>query len=339
MKIEKLKKELEETSEALRKKEKSIYDAKSKINDLQKAKHVLSFRTTEMRKSLEPKEAQIEKLKEELYKLQNEFELNFVDGQKKEEEIKRKEEKIAKLTMQLREQVVISNKKENELNKIKMDLFNCSKMKDNKSLVQEFNKIYQKNVVEDKIKHEKQDPKSIAEMKRQIDYLENQLRQINISTDKLVKNRELLIMKRTKHNIELINDLNELKKNNKGTLPSADLTENNKSLASNNASLNKTNQSYKNEIMQLTETIQRLSKQKVKRLGTKEEFQDIREQVNPQQNASQSLGQSQLQAEEDGGNLSELVQSSPERARDLLLGYKQEIGYLRGKLKALNVQV
>lgn len=220
VKIEKLKKELEETSEALRKKEKSIYDAKSKINDLQKAKHVLSFRTTEMRKSLEPKEAQIEKLKEELYKLQNEFEINFVDGQKKEEEIKRKEEKIAKLTIQMREQVVITNKKENELNKIKMDLFNCSKMKDNKSLVQEFNKIYQKNVVEDKIKHEKQDPKSIAEMKRQIDYLENQLRQINISTDKLVKNRELLIMKRTKHNIELINDLNELKKSNKGTADS-----------------------------------------------------------------------------------------------------------------------
>jgi hypothetical protein len=36
------------------------------MNDLQKTKHVLSFRTTEMRKSLEPKEAQIEKLKDEL---------------------------------------------------------------------------------------------------------------------------------------------------------------------------------------------------------------------------------------------------------------------------------
>jgi hypothetical protein len=35
---------------------------------------VLSFRTTEMRKSLEPKEAQIEKLKEELFKLESEFE-------------------------------------------------------------------------------------------------------------------------------------------------------------------------------------------------------------------------------------------------------------------------
>ena len=44
------------------------------MNDLQKTKHVLSFRTTEMRKSLEPKEAQIEKLKNELTKLEEEFE-------------------------------------------------------------------------------------------------------------------------------------------------------------------------------------------------------------------------------------------------------------------------
>ena len=216
-KIEKLKKELEDTSETLRKKEKSIYDAKSKINDLQKAKHVLSFRTTEMRKSLEPKEAQIEKLKQELFKLETEFESMFKTTHEQTEKLKRKDEQINKLTKQLENQTIMSNKKENELNKIKMDLFNCSKMKDNKSLAQEFNKLYQRNVVEDKIKHEKQDPKSIAEMKRQIDYLENQLRQINISTDKLVKNRELLIMKRTKQNIEFINDLNDKKKDNKGS--------------------------------------------------------------------------------------------------------------------------
>jgi predicted nucleic acid-binding Zn-ribbon protein len=58
----------------LKKKEKKIYEYKYKINDLQKSKHVLSFRTTEMRKSLEPKEAQIEKLKEDLFKLEGEFE-------------------------------------------------------------------------------------------------------------------------------------------------------------------------------------------------------------------------------------------------------------------------
>lgn len=91
--------------------------------------------------------------------------------------------------------------------------------------------------------------------------------------------------------------------------------------------------------MQLTETIQRLSKQKVKKLGANEEFQDIRDQISPHPNASQSMGNSQLQAEEDAGNLSEIIQSSPERARDMMIAYKQEISYLRGKLKSMNVQV
>lgn len=91
--------------------------------------------------------------------------------------------------------------------------------------------------------------------------------------------------------------------------------------------------------MQLTETIQRLSKQKAKKLGANEEFQDIREQIGPQQNASQSMGNSQYQGEEDAGNLSDIIQGNPEKARDMMIGYKQEIGFLRGKLKALNVQV
>jgi chromosome segregation ATPase len=217
VKIEKLRKELEDARETLRKKEKNIYDAKSKINDLQKAKHVLSFRTTEMRKSLEPKEAQIEKLREELFKLENEFESMFKTTHEQAEEIATKDGHIEKLNRQLNNQIIACKKKENELNRIRMDLFNCSKMKDNKALVQEFNKLYQAHVVEDKIKHDKHDPKGIVEMMRQIKYLENSIHQINNSTDKLVRNREMQIMKRTKDNIQLIKDLNLLKIANKGT--------------------------------------------------------------------------------------------------------------------------
>jgi hypothetical protein len=52
-----LEKDLKERDENLKKKEKKIFEYKYKVNDLQKSKHVLSFRTTEMRKSLEPKNA------------------------------------------------------------------------------------------------------------------------------------------------------------------------------------------------------------------------------------------------------------------------------------------
>jgi hypothetical protein len=55
-------------------KEKKIYEQKIIITDLQKTKHVLNYRTSEMRKNLEPKEQQVEKLKDELFKLESEFE-------------------------------------------------------------------------------------------------------------------------------------------------------------------------------------------------------------------------------------------------------------------------
>lgn len=48
----------------LRNKDRKISEFQVKVNDLQKKKHVLSYKATEMRKSMEPKEAQIEKLKE-----------------------------------------------------------------------------------------------------------------------------------------------------------------------------------------------------------------------------------------------------------------------------------
>lgn len=56
-------------------------------------------------------------------------------------------------------------------------------------------------------------------MMRQIQYLEKSIHQINIATDKLVKNREMQIMKRTKDNIQLIKDLNTMRRENKGRNP------------------------------------------------------------------------------------------------------------------------
>lgn len=44
------------------------------MNDLQKKKHILSYKATEMKKALEPKEMQIDKLKADLMKLKKEFE-------------------------------------------------------------------------------------------------------------------------------------------------------------------------------------------------------------------------------------------------------------------------
>jgi chromosome segregation ATPase len=64
-----MEKELRFKDESISEKETKLYQYELKINDLEKSKHVLSFRTTEIRKELEPKESQIDNLKRELFKL------------------------------------------------------------------------------------------------------------------------------------------------------------------------------------------------------------------------------------------------------------------------------
>lgn len=54
--IDLLEDEKQEVIEKLKKRETDLYKYKFKIKDLQKSKHVLTHRTTEMRASLEPKE-------------------------------------------------------------------------------------------------------------------------------------------------------------------------------------------------------------------------------------------------------------------------------------------
>ena len=48
--------------------------SKWKVIELEKNKNIMAYRTSEMRSSLEPKEAHIEQLKAEIYKLEGEFE-------------------------------------------------------------------------------------------------------------------------------------------------------------------------------------------------------------------------------------------------------------------------
>jgi len=62
-----LKKQIEE-------KEHELYKYKFKIKDLQKSKHVLTHRAKGIHAALEPKEKQIESLKEQILNLEKVFE-------------------------------------------------------------------------------------------------------------------------------------------------------------------------------------------------------------------------------------------------------------------------
>ena len=70
-KIEKLEQDIEqkksskkEEIDKLRKRETDLYKYKFKIKDLKKSRHVLTHRAKEMQQSLQPKEEQIDNLKD-----------------------------------------------------------------------------------------------------------------------------------------------------------------------------------------------------------------------------------------------------------------------------------
>ena len=72
--IRQLEQEKKDIQDRLKEKEKELYGFKFKIKDLQKTKQVLTHTTQEMKASLEPKEQQIENLKERLLDLEKVFE-------------------------------------------------------------------------------------------------------------------------------------------------------------------------------------------------------------------------------------------------------------------------
>jgi chromosome segregation ATPase len=63
-----------EKQELMKSREDKLGDFQERIKDLQKKKNILSYRTWEMRQEVEPKEDELEFLKEELFSLETEFE-------------------------------------------------------------------------------------------------------------------------------------------------------------------------------------------------------------------------------------------------------------------------
>lgn len=92
--INMLEQERQEVTEKLKKRETDLYKYKFKIKDLQKSKHVLTHRTTEMRASLEPKEQRIEDLKDQLLNLEKVFERQMQRMNQLGEELAKKQSKI-----------------------------------------------------------------------------------------------------------------------------------------------------------------------------------------------------------------------------------------------------
>ena len=214
--VEALKKELDDLINTIMEKKKKIGKYKFKIADLQKSKHVLSYRTTEMRKNLEPREAQIENLKEELYKLEKEFEGMLQKSQAQNDQLVKKEKKIESIQSEVNKKKDACEKKENLIQRIKMDIQKAIKTKAAKDYGAEMKSLYRNYCTDTGLKDNAgSSHQGVDGMLRQIQHFENTIYQMGDGSEKTVKRRDQEIHRKILENSDLICDFNELKKANK----------------------------------------------------------------------------------------------------------------------------
>lgn len=108
-----------------------------------------------------------------------------------------------------------TKKKQSTIDSMTMEVYNTVNGKDVKEWALAMKHLYQRYVDDKDIKRVKQDPKGVEERQRQIHHLENCIDQIHVSSNNIIKRREIDIRKKTMENAVLIYDLNQIRKKNK----------------------------------------------------------------------------------------------------------------------------
>jgi hypothetical protein len=204
--------------EQLKQKEHDLYKYKFKIQDLQKSKHVLTHRATEMRASLEPKEQQIESLKEQILNLDTVFDQQMKSMLESKKDLEKKQFKITQLSKELNAQKNITKEKEKTIFKIITDVHTYVQNKDEKSYaagLMKLNQDYVRPRASELLEKKKKDPETIEELEGQLRYNERSIIQLKVNTIKNENRTRLHIKKKTSENTKLIMELNALKKDKK----------------------------------------------------------------------------------------------------------------------------
>ena len=118
-----LEQEKQDNTDKLTKREKDLYKYKFKIKDLQKSKHVLTHRTTEMKASLQPKEAQIEAATEKFSELKEEIEDKIQEVDDLGTKLTKKQSKINQLQLDLLNQKQKTEEKYKIILKFAQDVY------------------------------------------------------------------------------------------------------------------------------------------------------------------------------------------------------------------------
>lgn len=193
------------------------------IEDLEKTKNVLTFRTAEMRKGMEPKEQQIDKLKAEVMRLEGELEQilkKLADKEtlvsKKFDEVKSAQAIIQKLNNEISE-------KDSWIKNIASIVTNCVTQTEPKSWGVFMKKIYSiitesSQSTDSKLKTSFLKKKNIIqqqEISNQIHCLQNKIQQLNKNKQKSITYHTKHLENKTEENATLLSELNILRINYK----------------------------------------------------------------------------------------------------------------------------
>ena len=130
--IDSLNTENKEVEDKLRTRETDLYKYRFKIKDLNKSKQVLTHRTYEMRNNLEPKDMQIQNLKDQYLKLEEVFDAQMKKLSKAESEMHKTRSKITQLNSDLRHQNKQYESKHAQILKFALDVHKIVQTKDDK---------------------------------------------------------------------------------------------------------------------------------------------------------------------------------------------------------------
>jgi len=204
----------EEAGQNLKKKDAELFQQKFKIKDLQKKKQVLTHRTFEMKASLEPKEQQIESLKQNLHDLEKLFHMQNKSLKQMESNVQAKANAIVNLERKRKQAKINTKKKEHEIQEFVMEIQTTMQQDDDSKKLQGFMGIFRNHVKrqsEEVMTKKQKDPALIEQLDKHLKFREKEIRQLQENTAKTVKKAKKHVKKQTKENKVWIKGLAQLR--------------------------------------------------------------------------------------------------------------------------------
>jgi chromosome segregation ATPase len=210
-----LKKELEERNFTIGQKESRILEVKQKNQELEKYRYVLDYKISELSNDLNPKEKMMSEMGSQIKKMDEELQRSMRRSEKLDLEVTEKNTRIESLTKELKVARGLMTDKEKTSKQLIEDIIDVYCETDPAELRNRIKHLYNTYVNKDQKKGTTQEDKErMQELARQRQYMEHSLgilKQKNFRSEERLKKD---VQKKVGENSDLINELNNLRKEN-----------------------------------------------------------------------------------------------------------------------------